>query len=107
MCLFEKSLAPWINQTSYSIFLPFMVSLSFATAAPQCFSRSPRLKYNNLISFITPIVSLPVETGEHDNKKGCNIEKEESGEEGAQPGKHEQGRADQGEVEHGRGGLQG
>ena len=48
-----------------------------------------------------------METGEHDNKKGCNIEKEESGEEGAQPGKHEQGRADQGEVEHGRGGLQG
>lgn len=49
--------------------------------------------------------STSVETGEHDNKKGCNIEKEESGEEGAQPGKHEQGRADQGEVEHGRGGL--
>ena len=31
----------------YSTFFPFIVSLNFAIAAPQCFSRRPRLSKNN------------------------------------------------------------
>ena len=53
------------------------------------------------------ILLLPVEAGEHDNEEGGDVEEEEAGEEGAQPGEREQYGADQGEMEHGGGGLQG
>ena len=51
-------------------------------------------------------LGLPVETRQHDDKEGCDVEKEEAGEESAEPGEQEQAGAHQGEVEHGGGGLQ-
>ena len=50
-------------------------------------------------------VLIPVEAGKHDDEEGRHVEEEEAGEEGAQPGEHEQGGANQGEVQHRGGGL--
>ena len=38
------------KKSFYSTFFPFIVSLSLAMAAPQCFSRRPRLSGNNISS---------------------------------------------------------
>ena len=38
------------EKSFYSTFFPFIVSLSLAIAAPQCFSRRPRLSGNNILS---------------------------------------------------------
>ena len=57
--------------------------------------------------YSVPIALLPMEAREHDDEEGGHVEEEEAGEEGAQPGKCEQGRADQGEVKHRGGGLRG
>ena len=48
-----------------------------------------------------------MEAREHDDEEGRHVEEEEAREEGAQPGKCEQGRADKGEVKHRGGGLHG
>ena len=50
-------------------------------------------------------VLIPVEAGKHDDEEGRHVEEEEAREEGAQPGEHEQGGANQGKVQHGGGGL--
>ena len=57
--------------------------------------------------YSVPIALLPMEAREHDDEEGGHVEEEEAGEEGAQPGEREQYGADQGEMEHGGGGLQG
>ena len=73
----------------YSTFFPLIISLNFAMAAPQCFSSRPRLKFKEEMFLCSALLSpgLPVETRQHDNKEGCDVEEEEAGEEGAEPGK--------------------
>ena len=97
-----------LRRAFYSTFFPFIISLSFDMAAPQCFSRRPRL--SETICCLFPViffqVLIPVEAGKHDDEEGRHVEEEEAREEGAQPGEHEQGGANQGEVQHGGGGLQ-
>ena len=96
-----------LRRAFYSTFFPFIISLSFEMAAPQCFSRRPRLSENHILCPFcdSPQVLIPVEAGKHDDEEGRHVEEEEAREEGAQPGEHEQGGANQGEVQHGGGGL--
>ena len=56
---------------------------------------------------VTICTLIPVEAREHGDEEGRRVEEEKAREEGAQPGECEEGGADQGEVEHGRGGLHG
>ena len=71
----------------YSTFFPLITSLNFAMAAPQCFSSRPRLKFlGEMFLRSASSLVLPVETRQHDNKEGCDVEEEEAGEESAEPG---------------------
>ena len=67
--------------------------------------RLPQLGHGSTAVFLQKATS--VEAREHGDEEGRRVEEEEAREEGAQPGECEEGGADQGEVEHGRGGLHG
>ena len=79
------------EKSFYSTFFPFIVSLSFAMAAPQCFSRRPRLRSGKNIIFPIFFTRIPVEAREHDDEEGRHVEEEKAREEGAQPGECEEG----------------
>ena len=67
--------------------------------------RLPQLGHGSTAVFLQKATS--VEAREHGDEEGRRVEEEEAREEGAQPGECEEASADQGEVEHGRGGLHG